>query len=222
MKDCAIWYSLSHYDIYHKYTIEMHKNYPLYEATIENSTEGIYTISLVDMPAVESDFFYFKKEEKTLNFRVENEEKRLISGVIMRADHPIYRISPNGQEYFIQFSKETIEKMAEKMLLDHSHNNINLQHNPQNYVENVNLREIFIKNTAKGINPKGFETIEEGSLFATYKVNDDNVWQSIKDGEFKGFSLEGCFSSYEVEMESEAQLLEDILGLLKEIENKNK
>lgn len=200
----------------------MHKNYPLYEATIENSSEGIFTISLVDMPAVESDFFYFKKEEKTLNFRVENEEKRLISGVIMRADHPIYRISATGQEYFIQFSKETIEKMAEKMLLDHSHNNINLQHNPENYVENVNLREIFIKNTAKGINPKGFESIEEGSLFATYKVNDDNVWASIKSGEFKGFSLEGHFSSYEVEMENEAQLLEDILGLLKEIENKSK
>lgn len=195
---------------------------PTYEAIIENSTDGIFTISLVDMPAVESNFLYFKKEGEVLNFKVENEEQRLITGVIMRCNYPIYRNSRDGQGYYIQFSKETIEKMAEKMLMDNTHNTINLQHSHSNYVNNVNLREIFIKNTAKGVNPKGFESIEDGSLFATYKVEDDNVWQSIKNGEFKGFSLEGVFTSYEVQMETEEQLLSDILDLLKEIENKRK
>lgn len=194
----------------------------IYEATLENLNDGIYTISLVDFPAVENDFFYFKKEEEPLKFKVENEEKRLILGVIMRADFPIYRISNTGEGYYIRFSKETIAEMAEKMLLNSTYNNVNLQHNPKNYVENVHLREVFIKDIAKGINPKGFESIEDGSLFGVYKVNNDDVWASIKSGEFKGFSLEGCFSSYEVEMENEAQLLEDILDLLKKIENKRK
>lgn len=193
---------------------------PIYEATIEGIEDGIYTISLVDCPAVENDFFYFKKEEKALNFKVENEEKRLILGVIMRADYPIYRISPLGEGYYIRFSKETIEKMAEKMLLESTHNNVNLQHNPNNYVENVHLREVFIKDIDKGINPKGFENIENGSLFGVYKVENDEVWASIKNGEFKGFSLEGYFSSYEVKEDDET-LLSDICDLLKKI-NKRK
>lgn len=193
---------------------------PIYEATIEGIDDGIYTISLVDCPAVENDFFYFKKEEKALNFKVENEEKRLILGVIMRADYPIYRISSTGEGYYIRFSKETIEKMAEKMLLESTHNNVNLQHNPNNYVENVHLREVFIKDIDKGINPKGFENIENGSLFGVYKVENDDVWASIKNGEFKGFSLEGYFSSYEVKEDDET-LLSDICDLLKKI-NKRK
>lgn len=198
--------------------MEKHK---IYEALLTDVTDGIYTVSLVDCPAVMSDFMCFN-EQKALNFKVENEEKRLIMGVVMRADYPIYRIAPNGEEYYIKFSKETIEKMAEKMLFDNTSNNINLNHNPNDYVEDVYLREIFIKDIEKGINPKGFENIEDGSLFAIYKVHSDEVWERVKKGEFKGFSIEILMHSQEVEMEDEAQLLVDILDLMKKIENKRK
>lgn len=195
--------------------------YKIYEALLSDVTDGIYTVSLVDCPAVQSDFMCFN-EQKPLNFKVENEEKRLIMGVVMRADYPIYRIAPNGEEYYIKFSKETIEKMAEKMLFDNTSNNINLNHNPNDYVEDVYLREIFIKSVEKGINPKGFESIEDGSLFAIYKVHSDEVWERVKKGEFKGFSIEVLVHSQEVEMEDEAQLLADILDLMNKIENKRK
>jgi hypothetical protein len=195
--------------------------YKIYEALLSDVTDGIYTVSLVDCPAVQSDFMCFN-EQKPLNFKVENEEKRLIMGVVMRADYPIYRIAPNGEEYYIKFSKETIEKMAEKMLFDNTSNNINLNHNPNDYVEDVYLREIFIKDIEKGINPKGFESIEDGSLFAIYKVHSDEVWERVKKGEFKGFSIEVLVHSQEVEMEDEAQLLADILDLMNKIENKIK
>jgi hypothetical protein len=153
---------------------------------------------------------------------VENEEKRVVTGVLMRADHPIYRIGNSGYEYYIKFSKETIEKMVEKWLENGLTNNVNLMHNPENYVKNVHLREVFIKNVDRGVNPKGFESIEYGSLFGTYYVENDDVWQSIKNGEFKGFSIECLMSSYEVKMEDDKQLLSDILDLLKKIENKRK
>lgn len=195
--------------------------YKIYEALLSDVTDGIYTVSLVDCPAVQSDFMCFN-EQKPLNFKVENEEKRLIMGVVMRADYPIYRIAPNGEEYYIKFSKETIEKLAEKMLFDNTSNNINLNHNPNDYVEDVYLREIFIKSVEKGINPKGFENIEDGSLFAVYKVHSDEVWERVKKGEFKGFSIEVLVHSQEVEMEDEAQLLADILDLMNKIENKRK
>ena len=201
-------------------------NLKLYEALLTTDDDGIYTVSLVDAPAVESNFLCFNSVRKPLEFKVENEEKRLIMGVVMRADYPIYRIAPNGEEYYIKFSKETIEKLAEKMLFDHTSNNINLNHNPNDYVEDVYLREIFIKDTKKGINPRGFEDIEDGSLFAIYKIHSDSMWERVKKGEFKGFSIEVLVHSEEVKMskieENTVELYSEIVELLKKIENKKK
>lgn len=167
---------------------------PYYIAEITDDIEGISAISLVDSPAVESDFLKFSKDKIKLNFKIENEEKRLVTGVVMRCDYPIYRIGVSGYEYYIIFNKETIIKMTEKMLKDNTFNNINLEHNDKRFVEGVNLRELFIKDTDKGINPKGFEDITNGSLFATYHVTNDEIWDEIKNGTFNGFSLEGLFT----------------------------
>lgn len=166
---------------------------PVFEARIDTDDSGIYKVSLVDFPAVESDFVYFDKQAKMLKLAITNEEQRLVTGVIMRADFPIYRCSKDIGEYYIVYSKDTIKIMAEKMMADNTFNNINIQHEDGTDVEGINLVEIFIKDTDKGIDPKGFEYIENGSLFATYKVNVDSIWEQIKAGEFRGFSLEGFF-----------------------------
>lgn len=200
----------------------MNKNIPIYQAIIEDELTGMFTISLVDKPAVESNFLCFKKDHKIVNFRVENEEKRLISGVIMRADFPIYRINEYGEEYYITFSRETIAKMAEKWLSDGLQSNVNLQHNPNNYVNDVLLKEVYFKDSEKGINPKGFEDIEEGSLFATYHILNEDVWKSIKNGEFNGFSLEGIFN-FDITPSEEDKEYDEIMSMLDRIEKiKNK
>ena len=166
---------------------------PVFEARIDTDDSGIYKVSLVDFPAVESDFVYFDKQAKMLKLAITNEEQRLVTGVIMRADFPIYRCSKDIGEYYIVYSKDTIKIMAEKMMADNTFNNINLQHEDGTDVEGINLVEIFIKDTDKGIDPKGFEYIENGSLFATYRINNESIWEQIKAGEFRGFSLEGLF-----------------------------
>lgn len=200
-------------------------NLPLYKAQITDATTGMYTVSLVDYPAVESDFLYFNENKKQMTFAVEDEEQRIITGVVMRCDFPIYRITDGGYEYYIMYDKATIELMAEKWIADGFANYVNLQHNPLNYVDGVYLKELYIKDTERGINPKGFETISDGSLFATYKVLNDDVWNGIKSGEFKGFSLEGYFDVKEVqtpEEEAENALLDEIINMLNNILDKNK
>lgn len=200
-------------------------NLPLYKAQITDATTGMYTVSLVDYPAVESDFLYFNENKKQMTFSIENEEQRIITGVLMRCDFPIYRITDDGYEYYIMYDKATIELMAEKWIADGFANYVNLQHNPLNYVDGVYLKELYIKDTERGINPKGFEDISDGSLFATYKVLNDDVWNGIKSGEFKGFSLEGYFDVKEVqtpEEEAENALLDEIINMLNNILDKNK
>lgn len=167
---------------------------PIYRAEITDELDRLTAVSLVEFPAVESDFLAFNKEQPKLLFNIENEEKRLVVGCLMRCDFPIYRIDISGYEYFILFDRLTIEKMAEKALKEGFINNINLDHDENRFVEGVELREIFIKDTEKGISPKGFEDINNGSLFATYHITNNEVWQEIKNGTFKGYSLEGCFT----------------------------
>lgn len=201
----------------------MNKNIPIYKAVLEDEETGIYTVSLVTNPAVESNFLYFNEQIQPLQFKVENEEKRVVTGVIMRADYPIYRRGTNGMEYYLTFDKQTIEKMAEKWLKEGFQSNVNLQHNPDAYVDDVLLKEVFFKDVNRGINPMGFETIEDGSLFGTYHILNNDVWASVKNGEFKGFSLEGYFNVVEVENDVEEEEYNEIMALIDKIEKiKNK
>lgn len=168
-------------------------NIPVFEAKIDGLDCGIYKISLVDIPAVESNFIYFNKQDKLMKFSIDNEEQHMITGVIMRANFNIYRYDEELGEYYIKYSPETIKIMAEKMMIDNTFNNINIMHSDGSDIEGVNLVELFIKDENKGINPSGFEDIENGSLFATYKINNPIIWEEIKNGTFKGLSLEGIF-----------------------------
>lgn len=180
---------------------------PVYEALITTEDEGILNVSLVDLPAVDSNFMAFKEEHEILKFKVQSEEKRLISGVLMRANYNIYREDPKLGPYYIRYSPETIKVMAEKLLKDGNQSSVNIMHIPGSNVSGVYLLELFIKDSQKGLVPEGFENIEDGSLFATYHVENDAIWNEIKNGTFKGFSLEGLFKVEQLKTKTEEMSL---------------
>lgn len=197
----------------------INKNLDIYEARIEDEDDGIFCISLVDEPAVEVNWLAFaKNKQQHLQFKIADEDEHILLGVIMRADFPIYRVGISGYEYYIKYSKETIAKMARKMLADNVFNYVDTNHNNQ-WVDGVLLEELFIKDTAKGINPNGFEDIEDGSLFAKYRVSNETIWGKVKNGKFNGFSLEGYFEAMESKFIKNPQhmsLLEKLKKILTE------
>ena len=198
--------------------MSLNKNLDIYEAIIEDESDGIAFISLVNDPAVESNWFAYNKEHQPMQFQIANEEQRILLGVIMRADFPMYRVGNSGYEYYIKYTKDTIAKMARKMLDDKTFNYVDIEHNNQ-CVDGVKLEELFIKDTDKGINPVGFEDIENGSLFGKYRVLNDEVWANVKAGKFKGFSLEGYFGVTEskfIKQKNHMSLLEKLKKLLTE------
>lgn len=178
-------------------TVKMNK-LPIFRAVIENEECGMFTISLVDFPATESDFMAFNNENELVKFKVENEEKHIVRGLVMAANMLIYRFSPTFGEYYITYEPETIRLMAEKYLFDGNQNNVDLMHDG-NLVDGVNMVQLFIKDSENGIDPKGFEDYADGSLFAEFQVHNEDVWSQIKEGNFKGFSLEGYFGVEPVE-----------------------
>ena len=188
---------------------------PLYEDLITDDACGMLRISLVDLPAVESDF---QKFGKPVLVRMESEERRLITGVVMRADFPIYRRDERG-EYYTRFSKDTIRTMAEKYLAENRQNRVNLMHSGEE-MRGVQMVELYIKDSEKGIVPKGFEDIEDGSLFATFKIHDEEIWNWIKEGILRGFSLEGVFTMEESITDENMKIVDKMKGLLAKMVSK--
>lgn len=179
---------------------------PIYEAKISDEWDGIEAIALVDLPAVESNFMAFKKDKPKMMYSVQNEEQHVIFGVLMRAEFPIYRIGASGYEYYIIYHKDTVRQMAQKMLKDGVQNSFNVMHDPDMPIEGIECFQIFLKDTQKGISPANFDDIEDGSLFGAFKVTNEAVWQAIKDGTFKGFSIEGYFTVEEQEQVENKQV----------------
>lgn len=158
---------------------------PIYNITISDLTEGIQCVSIVDNPAMETDLLYFNKQDKKFNFTIENEH--CIMGVLIKADTPIYRYDEQIGEYYVNFTKEVIKELAEKYVSDNLLNAVSLHHNGK-LIEGIQLRELFIKDIEKGINPTYFDDVTDGSLFATFHITDTELWEEIK--QLGGFSIE--------------------------------
>ena len=169
---------------------------PIFNAIIKDDADGIYAVSLVEEGATEVDFLCFNKDEKkeNLQFAIADEDEHILCGVIMVADTPIYR--RNGDfEYYVVYTKDTIKQMSEKMLSDNRFNNIDIQHDGVYLpLGAVQLREVYIKDSSKGISPDFFSNVPDGSLLATYKVNDEDIWEACKGGLLNSFSLAGFFN----------------------------
>jgi hypothetical protein len=131
--------------------------------------------------------------EQKLKFAVQNEERRIVTGPLMIANLPIYRKGADGFEFYVVFDAATIEQLVMKYHKDGFQHSVNLMHNGQQ-VEGVYMFESFIIDSQRGITaPTGFDNIPDGSWFGSYKIENDEVWNLIKAGTFKGFSVEGFF-----------------------------
>ena len=196
----------------------MNKNLPLYEALINDLEDGIFAVSLVSTPATESNWQCFSKEEQM--YSIENEEEHIITGVIMLANSPIFRRDDSGYEYNIVYKPETIKLMSEKMLKDMAHNQIDIEHNgcilPPG---TVNLVEIYIKDSEKGISPNFLKDIPDGSLIGSYKIHDDVLWNMCKEGTLHGFSLAGWFDvkEFKDKKKSKYSMIEKIKEKLRQL-----
>ena len=163
---------------------------PIFDAFLnDEDLEGMSCISIVDEPAMEKEMMVFEKQKKPIMFSVQDELQHKITSVVIRCNYPIYRVDEFGKEYYIRFGREVIDQLAEKYSKDGLLNRVSIQHNGE-LLSDIVMTEMYIKNTEKGINPVGFEDIEDFSLFATFKINNKDVWNRIVNGEFGGLSME--------------------------------
>ena len=195
----------------------MEKSLPVYNMIID--TEGdseLNFVSLVPNPAIEKNFLAFSDTQR---FEViEQQDRKILSGPLMLADTPIYRRDDQLGEYNVMFDSENIYKAVQKFFTKGYQANVNLFHDMN--VSGVTMFESWIVDSARGIAPmKGFEDAKDGSWFGSFIVNNENVWNMVKSGQFKGFSIEGMFGMKRVVEEKAKGKLQQIRELLEKLES---
>lgn len=151
------------------------------------------------------------------SFAIQNEEEHIISGPLMLADTPIYRNDGNG-EYYVVFTKDTIKKIAQKYFKRGYQSNVNLMHDSGQVLDGLTMFESWIVDEKRGIKAmKGFEDVNDGSWFGSFKVDNEEAWQMIKDGKVKGFSVEGIFNYSKNPVSQEYQEAEKLMNAIIDI-----
>lgn len=161
---------------------------PIFAVNVDDPGCSISTMSLVDDPAMSIDMVCFSKEQK-MNFSIQDEVQHNILTCLVRVDFPILRVTPDGNPYYIVFNKDTAKVLCQRLMKDGMQQNISLQHSGK-LIQGIQLQEVFIKDTEKGISPVGFEEAADGSLMGVYHIEDDALWNDCIEGRFKGISIE--------------------------------
>lgn len=185
----------------------------------ENSELGIEAISVVENPAIEEDFIALKSQE--IKLAEVDKEKRILMGALLVPNKPIYRRS-GEDEYYIYFSKDTVEKASQKYLMQGNQNNSTLEH--QYELNGLSLVESWIvEDKVHDKSVKYGMDLPIGTWMGSVKVNNDKVWNEfVKTGKVKGFSIEGYFAdkmerpkeNIEEELDEDEKLIKQIIDIL--------
>lgn len=191
---------------------------PVYKLVIDPNADEmseVTAVALVDFPAIQEDFQYFNLHKQ--NYKIESEEQRIVSGPLMIADKPIYRENAEFGSHYIVFDAGTIKNIAIKYAKKKYQSNVNEMHDPNKIVAGAVLFESFISDSTRGIKPmNGYEDAPDGSWFGSMFIENDETWQKVKAGEFKGFSVEGLFI-YDIPKPSEQEVLNQLKRLMEMI-----
>jgi len=155
----------------------------------DDEVSGIEAISVVENPAIESDFIALKNQEFKL--AEVDKEKRILMGAALIPNKPIYRQSEET-EYYIYFSKNTVRKASELFFIKGNQNNATLEH--QLELKGLTAVESWIVESEQDKSRMYNLNVPIGTWMVSMKVNNDEVWKSVKAGELKGFSIEGYFA----------------------------
>ena len=142
-------------------------------------------------------------------FAIQSESEHIITGPLMIPQQLIYRNSEQFGEHYVKFSSDTIKQIAIKFSKKGYQKNVNLMHEADMQVEGVTMFESFISDSKRGIKPmEAFKDLPDGTWFGSFYVENMKVWELVKSGEVKGFSVEGMFDYEEPMSEDQKQLAE--------------
>ena len=184
----------------------------VYEAVFnEDTSKGIYALSVVENPAMQDLWITLSEHPKEVNLTLANEEKRLLLGAALIPDKRIYR-NVDGNEFYITFNAQTIEKLAHSFLKNGNQNNSSLEHETQ--LSGMSVVEAWIVQDPNNDKSNSYgKTYEKGTWVTMMKVDNEDVWQKAKNGEIKGFSIDALIGLKELQVNFKNEVNMDLKSI---------
>lgn len=184
----------------------------------EDEKSGVDAISVVESPAIESDFIALNKHQ--IELKTVDEEKKILMGLALVPKKQIYRRNEKtNEEYYIYFSKETIRKASQLFLKNSNQNNATLEH--QTKINGMSICESWIVEDEKKDKSALYNfNAPVGSWMISMKVDNPEIWSKVKKSEIKGFSIEGYFAEkFEASKEkSDQEIIDELKDLILDYE----
>ncbi len=197
---------------------------PFYKIVVnENDDTGVDFNAFVDAPAHMKSFIAFGKDTIRYSF---NDEKRIVTGVMISTGTPIYRADEQFGEHYVVFDAPTVDMIRKKFLKQGYNTNLNADHDPSKVIKGATLLDSYIINSKDDKFPNAPEAfahmnLQDGTWIASYHVTDDAIWQGVKDGKFTGFSVAGWFDKVKINIKQKqskmqiAQFKQDVTNVTK-------
>ena len=181
----------------------------------KDEQSGIDAVSVVESPAIEENFVALSKHEVEL--KEVDKEKRILMGAALIPNKKIYRVNAKKEEYYIYFSEDTVRQAMELFFKNGNQSNATYEH--KDAVKGMTVVESWLIDDPKSDKSQlyGFN-LPKGTWMISMKVDNDEVWQDVKDGKVKGFSIEGYFAD-KLEMSLEQNKRNEIIEQLKNLLN---
>ena len=177
----------------------------------EKDESGVYAISLVSAPAIESTFVNLN--EHKVEMKLIDEERGILLGAALIPDKKILR--RGAPDYYIWFSKDTVRRTSELFMERSHHQDTTLEH--EFTLDGNTIVETWIKESEQ--DKSVFHGIDApiGTWFVAMKIENEEILAKAKRGELNGFSIEGLFDDTEEKTEGDLSIDEQILEEINDI-----
>lgn len=161
---------------------------------------GVQAISLVEFPAIETNWVALSE----IKLSAMNEERRMLYGPALIPEKYILRIDKQtGEEFYIYFDKETVYKCAHQFMLKNLHHNHTLEHEVA--VTGCTVVETWLKESEQDKSVELGIDVPVGTWLVGSYVQNDDLWNEVKLGNVKGFSIEGIFDHMVTELSDQTE-----------------
>ena len=192
----------------------------------QQMASGIDAISIVEAPAIESNFIALKSHE--IKFAQVDAEKRILMGPVLIPDKPIFRkqvMNGEMQEFYVYFSKNTVSRASQMFLMKGNQGKATLEHDMA--LQGICMVESWIKEDMEKDKSAIYGMNDPiGTWMGCLKVTNDEIWNDyVKTGRVKGFSIEGYFADKSMplsKVETDDEKLAKVIDILTEFQKSNK
>lgn len=177
-----------------------------------NEQKGVFAVSLVNQPAIEEVGIYLSKEEDGL-LQLKEIEKGLLMSPVLIPNKKILRVSEDGTPFNIVFPKETIELAQRHFHINGYQSQSTEEHDYNLKLSDVTIVESWIKEFEEDKSNSYGYNLPIGTWFAIMKIDNEQIKTKIKNGEIKGFSIDGAFKLNNYKMTKENKFINALKDL---------